>query len=79
MERQMSSLVGDERRFKQVLVNLIKNAVKFTKSQGNIDIRLAYNSSTEMLLCQVCDDGVGISRSDIPSLFNRFGKLHRTA
>ena len=71
-------LVGDERRFKQVLINLVKNSLKFT-SRGSIEIISAYDYDLQHLIVHVKDTGVGIASEDIPKLFSRFGKLHRTA
>ena len=59
-------------------MNLIKNATKFTR-RGSIDVKANYNSRSSLLLVQIKDTGVGIAPEDIPKLFNRFGKLHRTA
>ena len=54
-------LVGDERRFKQVLINLIKNAMKFT-DQGTIEIKTMYHPRPlNMLEVRVKDTGVGIA------------------
>ena len=71
-------LIGDEKRFKQVLVNLLKNALKFT-FRGHIDLRVNYDSVNKLLIGQVRDTGTGIDKDDIPKLFSRFGKLHRAA
>ena len=67
-------LVGDIRRFKQVLINLVKNAIKFTKS-GHIKIKVCYNSNQYKLVVHVEDTGQGITKEDLPKLFTRFGKL----
>ena len=72
------SLMGDERRLKQVLINLVKNAFKFTK-KGSIQIKVCYNSEESMLIVYVVDTGAGIAEEDFPRMFTRFGKLHRTA
>ena len=71
-------LVGDERRLKQVMINLIKNALKFTK-KGRIKIKVSYDFLTSSLIVSVEDTGVGIAHEDFPKLFSRFGKLQRTA
>ena len=74
----MPLLKGDSRRLKQVLYNLIKNALKFTKN-GRIEVVADYETTEGMLKVKVIDTGVGIDADDIPILFSRFGKLHRTA
>ena len=68
-------MVGDERRFKQVLINLIKNALKFTSKGGKIEIFATYEIYKGMIVVVVKDTGVGIAYEDLPKLFNRFGKL----
>ena len=70
-------LVGDERRLKQVLINLVKNALKFT-SKGKIVVKAGYNYSLKSIIVHVEDSGVGIACEDFPKLFSRFGKLKRT-
>ena len=71
-------LLGDERRLKQVLINLIQNAYKFTR-EGTITIKVCYKTSLRTLVIHVQDTGAGIARSDFHRLFTRFGKLLRTA
>ena len=71
-------LMGDERRLNQVLINLVKNAFKFT-TEGYIKIQACYNREESMLIVYVIDSGAGIAEEDFPKLFTRFGKLHRTA
>ena len=70
--------MGDERSLKQILINLIKNALKFT-SKGTIEIKLNYRSDLNLLVIHVCDTGAGLQADDFAKLFTRFGKLHRTS
>lgn len=74
----LPKLIGDSRRLQQVLVNLVKNALKFT-SDGIIRVNASYEGETSTLLVEVIDTGKGIAAEDFPKLFTRFGKLHRTA
>ena len=75
---KLPKLVGDERRLKQVLINLVKNSLKFT-NRGSIQVKASYDATLQVLIIHVEDTGVGISAADLPLLFSRFGKLHRTA
>lgn len=72
-------LCGDPRRFTQVLINLVKNALKFTNQGDSIKIKLHYCVQSSLLTVHVEDTGVGIAREDLSKLFTRFGKLQRTA
>ena len=65
-------LVGDQRRFTQVVTNLIKNALKFTV-KGRIDIIASYDWPIKMFQVEVSDTGIGIEQKDLPKLFNPFG------
>ena len=56
----------------------MKNALKFTQS-GQINIKVSYNNTEQLLIGHVKDTGSGISENDMPKLFTRFGRLHRTA
>ena len=60
----------DPEQIKQVVTNLISNAVKFTPSGGEVTMRV---KSTDMqLILQVADTGIGIDKNDLPHVFNRF-------
>jgi PAS domain S-box-containing protein len=63
---------GDKRRIKQILVNLVGNAVKFTDS-GRIDITVGGHERTVEVA--VRDTGIGISPTNLPKLFNAFSQV----
>ena len=78
-QEEIPMLIGDERRLKQVLMNLVRNAMKFT-AKGSINIKVCYRPEPEnLLVIHVKDTGTGIAREDFDKLFTRFGKLTRTA
>lgn len=61
---------GDQARLKQMIVNLIDNAIKYTPVGGQIDVRVHTHERSAIL--EVVDDGVGISREALPHIFERF-------
>jgi signal transduction histidine kinase/GAF domain-containing protein len=63
----------DPGRIKQVLYNLISNAIKFT-ARGGV-VRLIVRSDARSLVVSVSDTGIGIARSDLPRLFREFEQL----
>ena len=61
----MPKLMGDERRLKQILINLVKNAIKFTE-EGSIDICVNYSHLLGgKLKIDVRDTGHGIATEDM--------------
>jgi signal transduction histidine kinase len=66
------NLMADAQRFKQIMNNLLNNAVKFTPRGGRIGINV--QQTDEALLVAVWDSGIGIPEKDIPFLFDPFFK-----
>ncbi len=62
---ELALLSGDQRLFRQMLVNLWTNAVKFTPQNGRVTVRAAINEQGELAI-SVIDTGIGISPEDIP-------------
>jgi PAS domain S-box-containing protein len=72
MDPDIDELVVDQTRFKQVLVNLVSNAVKFSHEEGTVTVRSERQGND--LLFSVCDFGTGIRPEEIPGLFKAFGQ-----
>ncbi len=68
------NIKGDEMRLRQVLLNLVSNAIKFT-NQGSVTIRLRMRGDSKRLLIEVEDTGPGISEEDQKLLFQPFMQL----
>ena len=60
----------DQKRYKQILFNLIGNAVKFT-FKGGITVRVMVES--KHLISEIEDTGIGIAEKDLNKLFKFFG------
>lgn len=65
--------LGDEGRLRQVLLNLIGNAIKFT-SKGGVTVRVLPSPYSEKMRFEVVDTGIGISEENIPKLFSEFAQ-----
>lgn len=67
-------LIGDVIHIKQILLNLINNAVKYTK-EGQIDIKVSKNEEETKLIFEVKDTGIGIKEENLPILFDAFMRV----
>ncbi|MDB5096074.1 MAG: domain S-box [Cyanobacteria bacterium RYN_339] len=76
-EPGLPSLHADEARVRQVLTNLVGNAIKFAAAPGDITVRAGRRDG--MIHCEVADRGPGISREDQERLFQPFTQLDMTA
>jgi len=70
-------VVTDEGKLRQIVYNLLGNAVKFTPAGGRIDLRVS--SADDRVRIDVADTGVGIPPEEIPSIFERFKQVDSSA
>ncbi len=68
-------LYADARRLKQMLFNLLGNAVKFTPTGGNIGLQVEGDSEAGVVRFSVWDTGIGIVAEDLGKLFRPFTQL----
>jgi len=71
VEPRLPLLVADERAVKQMLLNILGNAVKFTESEGRIQVS-AYREASGDLLVAVADNGIGIAPESIDKVAEPF-------
>ncbi len=69
-----SILHGDEIRVRQVMLNLINNAIKYTH-EGTVAVDVSFDDNTDMLRVIVSDTGIGIKNEDLGKLFGSFQRL----
>lgn len=76
----LKNLNGDSDKFKQMLINLIDNAIKYTPENGKVEVE-AYNLSDETgrdnVVIKITDNGIGIPKQHIPRLFERFYRVDK--
>ena len=72
------NIQGSEDRFKQMMLNLIENAIKYSKDGGVVRVSGELQSETEQILIQVRDQGIGISPEHIDRLFERFYRVEKS-
>lgn len=66
----IGQLTADERRIKQIMLNLIHNAINFTPNKGTITIHAT--RTADMMCLSVQDTGIGISKADLKRVFEPF-------
>ncbi len=71
-------LRGDPRRLKQVLINLLGNAVKYTPDGGAIGLEIEGNREQGEVVIRVRDNGIGIPQEELGGLFRPFMQVGNT-
>lgn len=72
----LPEVLADKERLRQVFINLLHNAVKFTGEGGRIDIKSV--SGNNRVTIEITDNGIGISARDLPHIFERFYMADRS-
>jgi two-component system phosphate regulon sensor histidine kinase PhoR len=68
---------ADKQKMKQVLVNLVDNAIKYGNDRGNV-ITGCYEVDDKNVYVEVSDNGPGISEEHMPRIFERFYRADRS-
>jgi len=75
-------LLGDPTKIKEVLLNLISNAIKFTPEYGEVSVRITKqtvsNQNIEKIYFEVSDSGIGIDAKDMDDIFDAFSQADST-
>ena len=77
IDERLGTIRADERKVKQVLLNLLSNALKFTPEGGRIDVRAGLQDG--MAEISVADTGVGIAPEDQDAVFEEFRQVGTAA
>ncbi|MFK5969840.1 MAG: transporter substrate-binding domain-containing protein [Candidatus Marithrix sp.] len=73
---EVKTIMADERALKQILVNLLNNAIKFTHEKGQITLELQANIKDKILHLIVTDTGIGIPEHELENLFKPFVQIN---
>jgi len=68
---------GNQQHLRQVIYNLLDNALKFTPAGGRVTVQLHVDSPASFVVFSVRDTGPGISPEDLTRVFDRFFQSHR--
>ena len=71
---QLPALYADRRKLKQILVNVLNNAIKFTNGGGNVRLKV-WSREDSGYVFQITDTGIGIAPKDIPKALSQFGQI----
>ena len=68
-------IVGDRGRIEQVLINMVSNAIKYTRDGGRV--KMTAGAKDGQVWCTVRDNGIGIPQQDVGRVFDRFYRVDK--
>jgi two-component system phosphate regulon sensor histidine kinase PhoR len=68
-------VLADEEAVRQIIDNLIDNAIKYTPERGSVSVSCLYDH--DAVCVEVADTGIGIPRDDLPRIFERFYRVDK--
>ncbi len=74
-DQTVDTLQADKRRLKQILVNLLHNAVKFTPEGGQVGLEVKGDKNRGIVHFTIWDTGIGLAKKDMDRLFKPFVQL----
>ncbi|MBM2802478.1 MAG: histidine kinase [Deltaproteobacteria bacterium] len=78
LSREPMTIRSDAMRLKEVISNLLQNAVKYT-DRGSVIVRVGTLPATDSVIVEVKDTGMGISEQHLTSIFEPFMQAHKTS
>ena len=75
IDKQIPDIIGNSGWFKQMLINLIDNSIKYTKQDGSVEISADYDEKNIYII--VSDTGIGIDKEHLDRLFERFYRVDK--
>ena len=74
LPEELPPLRADLRKLKQILVNLMSNAIKFTEADGMVSLKVWFDKNNSYVF-QIEDTGIGIRKEDLPKAMSQFGQV----
>ena len=72
---QLAPIYSDESKIRQILINLVSNAIKFTPAGGRVRLVVSQQDSRGPTSIEVIDTGIGMRSQDIPTALAPFGQI----
>jgi signal transduction histidine kinase len=72
------TILGDPQQLRQLITNLIDNAIKFTPPGGRVTVDLKSTTSGQSVQLVVEDTGIGVAANDLPRIFDRFYRADKS-
>lgn len=75
IDAEIPPIMSDEGKFRQIILNIVSNAIKYTEAGGTVDVSAQYDRSDSRLKVIVSDTGIGMTEQELVIALTSFGRV----
>ena len=75
IQKELTFIYSDETKLKQIIINIVTNAMRYSKKEGNIIIKVKKEKEKDKILISIKDNGIGIEEEKQKLIFDAFKQI----
>lgn len=79
VEPDVPIIIADWEKLRRIVENLASNAIKYTRHEGKVSIKVRYDAEGDGVIVEVTDTGIGIAKENLPYIFDKYTQIDKSS